>query len=101
MLGSDVGYYKFIPIILSIICNIIFHDTFIEEYLDKEKSSWEIVGLEFLYFIVELIDNYAGLCLGNVSQYLYDQNPAVSFVLALMFGQLYNSDLWFLIEDFL
>ena len=97
-LGSDVGYYKFIPIGLSIICNIVLHDSFIVKYLDKNKSSWEIVGLEFLYFIVELIDNYAGLCLGNVSQYLYEQNPAVSFVLALMFGQLYNSDLWVVIK---
>lgn len=84
---------------LSIACNIILHDSFIVKYLDKNKSSWDIVGLEFLYFIVELIDNYAALCLGNVSQYLYDQSPAVSFVLALMLGQLYNSDLWVVTKD--
>ena len=66
-LGSDIGSKKAIPILLSIVCNIILHDKFIVDHLDKNKSSWEIVGLEFLYFIVETIDNYAGLCLGNVS----------------------------------
>ena len=67
LLGSDIGSKKAIPIVLSIVCNIIFHDKLIKDHLDKNKSSWEIVDLEFLYFIVETIDNYAGLCLGNVS----------------------------------
>lgn len=66
-LASDIGDLKLIPILLSVACNIVFHDTFIKHYLDDNKSSWEIVGLKLLYFIIETIDNYAHLCLGNVS----------------------------------
>ena len=93
-LGSDIGVLKLVPIFVSVICNVIVHGGFIEKYMDKDKSAWKIVGMELLYFVFETIDNYAGLCLGNVSQDLYDVSPIFSFVLALMFGQLYNSNLW-------
>lgn len=94
MLGSDIGVLKLVPIFVSVICNIVVYDGFIEKHMDKNKSAWKIVGMELLYFVFETIDNYAGLCLGNVSQDLYDVSPIFSFVLALMFGQLYNSNLW-------
>ena len=100
-LGSDIGVKKLIPIFLSVACNIVFHDYFIEKYLDKNKSSWELVGLEFLYFTFETLDNYAGLCLGNVSQNLYDVSPVFSIILALMFGQIYNSNLWVVTKSYL
>ena len=67
--------------------------------MDKDKSARDIVGLEILYLVFETIDNYAGLCLGNVSQDLYDVSPIFSFVLALMFGQLYNSNLWVVVKS--
>lgn len=47
-----------------------------------------------MYFIVENIDGYAALCFGNCSQKLIDANPLFAIIVALMFGQLYGSDLW-------
>lgn len=93
-LGDDVGDYKWLAILASIACNVIFNDQLIEKLLDKGKSAWGIVGLEFLYFIVENIDNYAALCFGNLSHDLLNANPLFALIVALMFGQLYGSDLW-------
>ena len=66
-LGSDVGGWKYAAIVACIACNVLFHDQFVEEYLDKRTSAWGVVGLQVLYLIVENIDSYAALCFGNIS----------------------------------
>ena len=33
-LGDDVGNYKWLAIVVSIVCNVIFHDEFVEDWLD-------------------------------------------------------------------
>lgn len=93
-LGSDVGGWKYAAIVACILCNLLLNDQFVETFLDKGKSAWEVVGLQVLYFLVENIDNYAALCFGNISQDLTDANPLFSFIAGLMFGQFYGSDLW-------
>lgn len=93
-LGDDVGDYKWLAIVVSIVCNVIFNDEFVKKLLDKNKSAWKVVGLELLYLILENIDNYAVICLGNVSKILYNASPIFALVIGLMFCQLYGSDLW-------
>lgn len=94
VIGSDTKSWKYVAIVACILFNLLLNDQFVATFLDKGKSVWEIVGLEFLYFIVENVDNYAALCFGNISQNLTDANPLFSFIAGLMFGQFYGSDLW-------
>lgn len=94
LLGSDTGSFKWLMIFASIACNVIFSDEFVSAFLDRSKSSWEVAGLQLLYFVIENIDNYAALCLGNISQDLVEYNPFLAYLVGLMFGQLYGSDLW-------
>ena len=94
LLGSDTGGWKVVAVLACIFCNVLFSDQFVTIFLDRGKSAWEVVGLQLLYFIVENIDNYAALCLGNISQELWEYNPLFAIIVGLMFGQLYASDLW-------
>lgn len=86
LLGEDTGDWKILAIALSILCNVVFNNTFISAFLDRGKSSWDVVGLQLLYFVLENIDNYAALCFGNISQDLVAVNPLLGLMVGLLFG---------------
>lgn len=71
----------------------MFNNAFIGAFLDRGKSDWDVVRLQLLYFVLENIDNYAALCFGTISQELVEANPLFAFMVGLIFGQLYGSDL--------
>ena len=44
-LGEDIGGYKAIPILVSLVLNIVFNDRLVKKYLDDAKSPYAIVFL--------------------------------------------------------
>lgn len=77
----------------SVLCNVIFNDQLVGGCMDDCGLCGKTT-LELVYLVVEVVDNYAALWLGNVSQYMFGVSPVFSVILGLMLGQIYASDLW-------